>query len=159
MKTPHNNSLGQTLRFRERRQGVTLVESAVVLGVFAAILLGVLDLGLAVLRQNSLDATARRVARAAIVRGEMASHGQAVWGPTLVASRASSASQIATTARPALATINPHDVILVVDWPDGGNQLHQRVRVRMGYRHKSMFPLLYGSHLDLQSECVMRIAH
>lgn len=121
-------------------------------------MLGILDLGLAVLRQNSLDAAARQVARAAIVRGAMAP-SQDAWGPASLVTVAAKSSEIASTARALLVTINPRHVQLQVDWPDGGNQPEQRVRVRINYRHQSMFPALYGSHLQLRSECVMKIAH
>jgi Flp pilus assembly protein TadG len=136
-----------------------LVESAIVLGTFVVMMVGVLDLGLAVLRQNSLDAAARQVARAAVVRGAMAASDQVAWGPARYASRVSTSSEIANMARDALATIDPQDVSVVVDWPDGGNQPEQRVRVRLAYQHSSIIPMLYGRHLDMRSECVMRIAH
>lgn len=140
------------------RRGVTLVETAIVLSTFAVMMLGMLELGLAVLRQNSLDAAARHVARDAIVRGAMAARGTA-WGPASYRSHAAATAEIPGSAREPLIAVDPRDVTVAVDWPDGGNQPEQRVRVRCSYRHETMFPLLLGRNLDLRSECVMRIAH
>ncbi len=138
------------------RGGVTLVETAIVLSTFAVMMLGMLDLALAILQQNSLDAAARRVARDAIVRGEMAA---TAWGPASYRSPAAANTDIAGSAREPLIALDPRDVTVAVDWPDGGNQPEQRVRVRCRYRHESTFPLFFGRSLDLSSECVMRIAH
>jgi Flp pilus assembly protein TadG len=135
-----------------------LVEAALVLGTFVLMMTGVLDLGLVMLRQNSLDAAARRVARAAVVRGSRAADGE-TWGPGRYVSRVSSAAGIASAAREALVTLEPAATIVEVTWPDGSNEPEQRVRVRLGYRHTSMIPMFYGRYLDLQSACVMRIAH
>jgi hypothetical protein len=135
-----------------------LVESAIVLGTFVFMMIGVLDFGLVVLRQNSLDAAARRVARAAVVRGARSPDSQA-WGPQRFVSRVSSSTAIASTAREVLVSIEPRSAVVEVSWPDGGNEPEQRVRVRLGYRHTSMFPVFYGTHLNLRSECMMRIAH
>jgi Flp pilus assembly protein TadG len=134
------------------------VETAIVLGTFLFMLLGILDLGLVVLQQNSLDAAAHRVARAAVVRGDMAISGES-WGPRPYRSNGADAALIATTAREALVAINPEAVTITVAWPDGGNQPEQRVRVRMEYEHTAMLPVLYGRQLELRAECVMRIAH
>lgn len=154
-RSPHTIALRQR---RPLRRGAVLVESAIVLGTFVFMMTVVLDFGLVVLRQNSLDAAARQVARAAIVRGAKAADGDD-WGPGRHISRASSASGIANAAREALVTIDPRVAIIEVSWPDGGNEPEQRVRVRLGYRHTSMFPMFYGRYMNLRSECVMRIAH
>lgn len=142
-----------------RRRGVTVVESAIVLGTFLMMMLATLDLGLAVLRQNSLDAAAQQLARAAMVRGELSAGRQTAWGPAPYTARAAHPTEMATTVRERLITMDPQQVLFHVDWPDTGNHLGARVRVRMAYRHRAILPLLYGGHLDLRSECIMRIAH
>ena len=141
------------------RRGATLVESTIVLGTFLMMMLAMLDLSLVALRQNSLDAAARQVGRTAMVRGELSARRQTAWGPAAYSARAAQATEMASAARERLITMDPQQVFLNVDWPDGSNQLGARVRVRLAYRHQAMFPMLYGSHLDLRSQCITRIAH
>ncbi len=157
----HRHSLDRPLSYRYARvarDGVTTVEFALVIGVFLFMLLAILDLSLIVLRQNSLAASAQRVARAAVVRGACAGT-DAAWGPGSIRCRGGDRSPVAAEARKALLSINPRDAMITVTWPDGGNEPDERVIVRVAYPHRSMFPLLFGKNSRLQSESVMRIAH
>jgi len=149
----------QQCHVRASRRGVAMVEGAIVLGVFLTIVLGTLDLGLALLRKNVVTEGARRVAREAIVHGSLAPPEDTAWGPTTYAGWAGDTTEIAAAIQPVLVTIEPHKTSIQVDWPDGGNRPGQRVRVTVGYQHDSLFPFLNGDHFYLSSECVMRIAH
>jgi Flp pilus assembly protein TadG len=53
-----------------KRRGAVILEGAIVICVFLVILLGTLDLGLAILRNNTLSEATRRLARAASFQGE-----------------------------------------------------------------------------------------
>ena len=50
-----------------RRPGAALLEGTIVLAVFLTIIFAMFDIGLAVMRQNSLAEAARRLARTAIL--------------------------------------------------------------------------------------------
>ena len=122
-------------------------------------LLGMLDLALANLQNNMLTEGAHRVAREAMVHGSMAPPEDTAWGPTLYTGFADDATEMAAAIRPILATIEPSETSIRIEWPDGGNEPGQRVRVTIAYKHDSLFPFLFGDHLHLKSVSVMRIAH
>ena len=66
---------------RSDRRGASAIESAFALPVFLLIVLGALDLGLAVFRQHQVTATAHFIARKAIVHGSLPiSLGLVSWG-------------------------------------------------------------------------------
>lgn len=143
-----------------RRRGATLVESAVVLGVLLLVLFGMLDLGLAVLHHNTVSEAARRLAREAVVHGELAGAEGEAWGPGSVSMTADADSPIAEAVRPILTVIDPQDVSLSLSWPDAGNAAGQRVSATVSYQHQMMFPFVAnGGLLDLQSVSTMRVAH
>src|ERR1700722_15022211 len=91
---------------RNSRRGVAAGEGAIVLRVFLLILFGMLDLGLLVLDYNTLSEAARRLARQAIVHGQMAAPAQSVWGPATVNGTAADGTEYATALSPELATFN-----------------------------------------------------
>ena len=138
---------------------MAIVEGAIVIGVFLTMLLGMLDLALANLQNNMLTEGAHRVARAAMVHGSMAPPEETAWGPTLYTGNAGDATEMAAAIQPVLGTMNPSQTKIRIEWPDGGNEPGQRVKVTVEYKHKSLFPFLFGDHLHLNSMSVMRIAH
>src|SRR5687767_5580593 len=74
------------LRRRDRRPAGSLVETAIVLPVFLTLVLGMIDLGLAVLRFNQCSQAARHACRQASVHGQHAPSGWngGPWGPTKI---------------------------------------------------------------------------
>lgn len=160
---------------RHPRGGAAIVEGAIVLGVFLAMLLGTLDLGLAMLRKTVVTEAARRLAREAITHGSMAGPEDAVWGPGFAwwnplygsSSISSDGSTtlitdgggISAAVEPVLFTLDPQYTWVYVDWPDGGNRPGQRVRVWVFYWHKSLVPFVNNGYWLLHSTCVMRVAH
>jgi Flp pilus assembly protein TadG len=145
---------------RKARKGAVLVESAVVLMCFLVLVLGTLDYGLAVLRYNALSEAARRLARAAIIHGEMAAPETTCWGPTSYVGNAADGSEFATTVQPALVAMSAEQVNIQLEWPDGGNRLDQRVQVTVSYEHHSAIPSIFGSStLQLRAASLMRIVH
>ena len=141
------------------RCGVTTVETATILCVLLLLLLGTLDLGIAVVRYNVLAAAARRVTREAIVHGAEAAPERTAWGPNDYSGTAADGSEIAAAALPYLPTINPSEVAMQVNWPDGDHQEGDRVRVRMAYVHHAVVPLMPSHLFNLRAECTMRIVH
>jgi hypothetical protein len=142
------------------RSGVTIVESAIVLTVLTLIVVGILDVGIAVLRYNSLSDAARRLARTVVVHGAMAEPQHAIWGPDEYSAAASDNSAIAAAVRPLLIAASPDDVSIHVEWIDGGNEPDQRVRVTLRHTHAHFVPsLMGGSPVPLEAVSTMRIAH
>lgn len=144
-----------------------MVEGAIVIGIFLGMLLGMLDLGLAMLRQNVVTEAARRVAREASMHGSMAGPERTVWGPQFTwwnpvygsGFSASDGGGISTAIEPVMFTLEPGYTWVYVDWPDGGNRPGQRVRVWVYYWHESLVPFVNSRYLLLHSTCVMRVAH
>jgi len=158
-------SRASRLRFHQDREhaartGAALVEGAIVLGVFLTIIFAMFDLGLAVMRQNSLAEGARRLARTAIVHGDLAAPEMTIWGPLSYSGSAGENHEIAAALRPGLVTMNPDDVSIEVTWPDGDNRTGDRVLVRVEYAHRTILPSLFGSSsLPLRAESTMRVEH
>src|SRR5580658_1805017 len=95
---------------RRGRRGVAAVEGALILSALMLLLFVLLDLGLAVCRYNILSATARNLARTAIVRGADAAPQLSAWGPNPYSGNAGDSSAMATVAASWLATMSPGDV-------------------------------------------------
>lgn len=142
------------------RRGAVIVEGAVVLGVALLVLFAILDLGLAVLHYNALSEGARRVARAAIVRGAMAEPAMTAWGPKPFTGTGASESEIAASLQPALAAIDPSRVTLQVEWLDGDNQPGDRVQVTVSESYLPVVPFfsMQGA-IQLRAVSSMRIQH
>jgi Flp pilus assembly protein TadG len=148
-------------RFHKRgsRRGASLVEGAVVLVVTFLLIFGGLDMGLAVTRYNALCEGARRAAREAIVHGESSTQLGSL-GPANMEFTANESNDIADAFRYVLPTINPAEVDVLVEWPDGGNQINDRVRVTLEYQHRSVVPVFLGvGTLNLKAISTMSIAH
>ena len=148
-----------THRWR-KRGAATLVESAIVLPVCLLLLLGMLELSIALVRHTVMSETARRVARAAIIHGAMSEAAQGQWGPAPLSLSAADSHLAAEAAQPVLMTLNPADVQISLSWPDGDNQPDDRVRVAVSYTHQPIVPIPgWYSQLSLTGVSTMRIAH
>lgn len=142
------------------RSGAALLEGTIVLTVFLLIIFAMFDLGLAVMRQNSLAESARRLARTAIVHGDLATPEYTSWGPLQYSGNADDNHEIANSVRTGLITMNPADVAIEVTWPDGDNRSGDRVIVSIEYPHRTILPSLFGgSSLNLRAESTMRVEH
>ena len=146
---------------RRRRRGVTMVETAFVLSALMLVLLVMLDLGLAVLHYNSLSAASRWVAREAVVHGEKASPERTPWGPAAYSGAASDpSSEIAATARRALAACDAQDVTVAVEWLDGDVEIGDRVQVTLSCDYEPIVPVLFGwQPFVMSATSTMRITH
>lgn len=142
------------------RRGGTMVESAIVLSVVALLLLGMLELSLALVRSEVMAEAARRAARAAIVRGENAPNALGTWGPAELEVLGGDDHPVADAIAPILMTIDPDLVTIRIEWPDGGNAVDDRVEATVTCQHQSVVPLIsnYVS-IPLRGKSVMRVAH
>lgn len=142
------------------RRGVAVLESAIVLGVFLFMMLGGLDLALAVLRNNTASEAARRLARAAIVRGESGAALRSPWGPSTHSGTAAEDNEMAAAIRDILVVVDPAQVRIRLEWPDGGNAAGDRVRASVTTEYDPIVASLFGSSpYILQATSTMRIEH
>lgn len=145
---------------RIRRRGAALVEGAFVLSVLIVILFTILDLGLLTVRQMALSEGARRVARAAAVRGAKATGHLSTWGPADMEIDGASTGGPSDVLRPILVAMDPAQVSVRLRWPDGDFQTDDRVRVELSYAHQPMMPFVLGNApIVLTSTSVVRIHH
>jgi Flp pilus assembly protein TadG len=150
-------------RFARRtnaRRGAVILEGAIVIGVFLVILLGTLDLGLAVLRYNVLSEAARRLARAASVHGAKAAPEKTAWGPAKYQGNAGDGTECANAVDDVLVTMKASSVKLTLQWLDEDNTSGDRVRATIQFKHHPIVPFLFGkSDLQLTASSTMRIEH
>ena len=143
------------------RRAATAVEAAIVLPVALLALFAILDLGLASLRYNTLAEAARRLARAAVMRGEETpSEIGNDWGPAEIIATAADSIDPAVTIHPLLPTMDPADVSIRMTWPDATNNSGSRVRVELKYQHQPLVPGFnsWGA-IQLESSSQMRIVN
>lgn len=150
---------------RSSRRGATLVETAVVIGVFLMMILGMLDLGIAVFRHHVVSHAARQGARMAIVHGSLAPAEMGTWSPSAPGTpytiKGDADDPIAKAMQPFLIGLNLPDVTITVTWlttnePDGSN----RVQVDVRTPYQPMMTFIFGKiELDLHASSTMLMAH
>lgn len=140
---------------------MTIVEAALVFLAFLTLVLGMLDLGLAVFRNHLVCEAARQGARQAIVHGSLAPPSMVAWGPDPVGPvPGNDSSPLAQAVQPFLADLDPSTVTVQAQWIDGGNDPGQRVRVTVNATCPLTLPSLVGvSSLSLHASSTMPIAH
>lgn len=143
-----------------RRTGAVMVEMVIILHVFMLLVVGMLDLGLATYRYNTLSQAARQGARQAIVHGSLAPPVMAAWGPATYTGTAGDQSVYAQAVAPMLQGFILDDVTLRVEWPDGGNSIQQRVRYSMTTEYRPILTSIFsGNSYTLSAASTMPIAH
>lgn len=146
-------------RLRRPRRAAVAVESAVTLPVFLLMLFGLFDLGIAVMRQNSLSECARRAARVAIVHGERAEESSRL-GPRAWSGDGADSHLLTDAVRPLLVGMTPADVRFTVTWPDGDHRVGHRVQVVLSSEYETSIPLPGGlRHWQLRATSTMQIVH
>jgi hypothetical protein len=148
--------------------------------LFLTLVFGMLELGGALFRNHLVCEAARQGARNAIVHGYLAPHNSTMnaWGPApsyypappsgSLYSRSTSytvqadnpSDELARTIRPYLGGIDPGTVTIRIEWPDGDNDLGNRVTVTVSapYRTITLFP--FGAlPITLVASSTMSIAH
>lgn len=142
------------------RRGAATLELALVLLMFVAVCVGMLDLGLAVLRQHMLGNAARYAARQAIVHGSLASR-LGPWGPSSLALKASDSDPLATATASCLPGIDTSKVTIQAAWLDGGNNstLDNRVQIVLSTSYTPLWSYIIPSSIPLRASSTMVIAH
>lgn len=152
----------------KHRRGASLVETAFIGSVFLILVLGALDLGISVLRFNSISQAARMAVREAIVHGDLAPAGWngGNWGAVTLTVQASNteggatpAGALAQAARPALVACDLDATTITAEWPDGSNVLERPVRVTVTTTTQPVLTFLFGGGFDLRAVATMPMAH
>lgn len=146
---------------RPLRRGATIVEMAIVQLLFLAMVLGMLDVGAAVVRYDALTQAARQGARQAIVHGDLATK-LGSWGPASYSGTGADSHPIAAAIRPSLAIFDPSQVRIAAEWPDGGNEATKknRVRVTVTAPYRPSVAFIFGNRtFTLQASSTMKITH
>ncbi len=141
------------------RRGAALVEAAIVLPVFLMLVLGLLDLAGAAYRYNLVSELARRGVREAIVHGSQAPPRRVALGPQSWTATAAAEGEVPSAIRGLLAGIDPAEVTIRLDWPDGSNAPESRVRCTVTIPYRGTTFLLSGRPLTLRSTSTMAIAN
>jgi hypothetical protein len=137
-----------------------MVEGAIVMGVLCILLMGMFEVGLMLMRINSLDEAARRLSRAAVTHGARSSANRGVWGPTTMSYKADASHPIAAEVRPYLIGISPSEVEIRLEWPDGHNRAGGRVRVTLECVHRQIaWNVLGNGQRTLRRQSTLRISH
>ncbi len=145
------------------RRGATVLEMSIVLGVFAVLTLGMLDLGIGVFRYHVLANAARHGVRRAIVHGE---HAMTSWGPgTIDVPATASGIPIIGDGSPnnrdgvqrLLVGCDLDKTRIVVEWPEGSNAFEKQVRVTVTSPYEPI--MLFLTPVTLRASSTMQIAH
>lgn len=142
------------------RRGVAFAESALVLPVVIFMLFAMLDLSLAVVRYNALAHVSRKIAREAIIHGNLAPAVMGSWGPEAYEGSVDDGVLNFGSLEGYLPTMSSDRVTAKVSWPDNDNAPRNRVRVELSFRHEPLIPTLFPwGPLDLHVSTTMRIVN
>ena len=157
------------VRFREQpRRGAVTAEAALVLPVVLVLILGMFDLGVGVLRFNTLSQAARQGARQAMVHGANAPAGwnggrwrPGVGGTPNAIDEVSTASVPAVDAiRPFLVNCPPSQTRVRIEWLNSNDDVGSSVRVTVTSQYQPLLTVVFGgSSIPLTSSSTMPIAH
>jgi hypothetical protein len=156
-----------------------LVESSLVATVFVILVFGMIDLGMALFHKHVVSEAARQGARNAIVHGYLApTHSRMnAWGPTPsyyppLTSHSAYAGSTSTTVRgddssdelagtimPYLVGLDPGTVTITIQWPDGNNDVGNRVTVFVTTTYQPPVPLVFGDGMTIADSSTMTIVH
>jgi hypothetical protein len=154
------------------RGGASLAEAAIILVVFLVIICALIDLGMAVFRDNIISGAARNGARMATIHGKRSPPANGSWSggwdpntgypgqnPYTVSADDPS-DKIAAALRPYLIGLQPSDVTIKVDWGDGDNDTGSHVTVTVTAPYQAWMTFIFGNlTIPLQASSTMLIAH
>lgn len=146
-----------------RRRGAQAVEAAIVLTLFVTLVLGMIDLGMGVLRYNTVSQAARIVVRRAIVHGSLATAAfGGSWGPTTYTGKGSDGDAIMTELKRvnAFMGLDPSQVTVTIQWLDATNDpesQQNRVQATVTTSYQPMTTLFLVFNVSASS--TMPVAH
>jgi len=143
---PARRPTGTSRRLRRRGRGQSLVEFAVVLPVFLLILAGLLDFGLGLYSQMTIINAAREGARLGVVDpSNVAGINSRV--QAMAAGLDLSQLTVSTTC------LDPGNAVKACSSTATGDS----VKVKVDYTYRMIWPLAFGTQLNLSSTVQMRI--
>jgi Flp pilus assembly protein TadG len=145
-----------------RRRGASLVETAITTTVLMMLMLGMVDMGVAITRMHLISEASRQGARKAIVQGSLApsSLNGGPWGPTAFSGNGNSTDPKVTLIQAYLTGLNLSTVTVNVTWPDGNNKTESRVTYQVGTTWNPMMTWIFGNPtINLSAQSTMPIAH
>jgi Flp pilus assembly protein TadG len=148
---------------RPSRRGAATLEAAIVVPVFLLLVLGTIDIGLAVSRQSSLSQAARQGARKAAVHGKLAPAGWdgGPWGvDTIEEPIAVSGNYAVDAVKPMLVNCPVDQTYVRFEWPEGRNDVGNQVRVTVTSEYTPMMTFIFGAPtITLRATSTMMISH
>jgi len=143
------------------RNGAATVETALLLLVWLLLLIGTLDLSLVLFRHTFTHHLATTAARLAAVHGANAAPQATPWGPMTVQVTLSDTHPVADLLRPLTGGLSPADFLIRLEWPDGGNNFDQRVRVTVITSQATALGSLFPGNgsVPLQATSLARITY
>jgi len=144
---------------------------------FVTLVFGMIDLSIALFRKHVVSEAARQGARMATVHGYLAGASSTMnaWGPTpsyypalttqsIYASSSSytvqanvSSDELAGAISPYLVGLDPSTVTIQLVWPDGNNDLGNRVSVTVTVPYSHLF--LGPDSINLDATSTMTVVH
>jgi Flp pilus assembly protein TadG len=146
--------------YKRRRRGGAIAEGVLTTSVLLSLMLGMIDMGIAVFRMHVISEAARQGARRAIVHGGTPSNKLGGWGATSFSGSGTSTDPKVTEIQPFLSTLDPSSVTINVTWPDGDNNVEHRVTYQVNTTWTPMMTWIFGSPTyTLTAQSTMLIAH
>lgn len=153
---------------RPQRRGAVTTEAALLLPIFLTVTVAMLDLGVGVLRFNTLSNAARQGARQAMVHGEHAPAGWngGRWRPGTGAG-ANVIDEVSTVdtppvnaVRPMLVNCPPSETRVRYEWMNANDEVGSSVRCTVTSQYQPLLTVVFGgSAISLTSSSTMPIAH
>ena len=134
-----------------RRRGAVTTEAALVLPVFLALVVGMLDLGIGVFRFNTLSNASRHGARQAMVHGQLApaNWNAGRWGGT--EETPATIDEVSTSSVPAVVAVRPllvncpaNQTRVRFEWLDGTDEAGSRVRCTVTSEYQPLLTVIFG---------------
>jgi Flp pilus assembly protein TadG len=148
---------------RVNRRGAVTLEAAIVIPIFLLIVLGMIDLGIGVFRQATLSQAARVAARKAAVHGKMAPAGWegGKWGTTPIDQYlTASGVPVVNAVKPILSHCPQSETRIRVEWPDGNNEVGDRVLVKVTSPYRPIMTFIFGNpSITLSASSTVLISH
>jgi Flp pilus assembly protein TadG len=133
------------------RRAVTTVELAIIAPVVILLLIGMVDLGVAVYSSNTLAEAVRAGARYAVVHG---ANSTSPAGPT---ANSTAVENVVKGYAPGIKAAN---LVVTSTWPDGSNAFGNRVTVVATYNYNSAIAWIIGiTTIPLRATTTMEISH
>jgi Flp pilus assembly protein TadG len=162
MRDWEQSSIMMVRKARIRRRGGSLMETLVTTTVLLMLMLGLVDMGVAVTRMHMISEAARQGTRVAICQGSLAPsalHG-GPWGATAFSGTGTSTDPKVTAIKPYMSGLELSNVTVNVTWPDNSNAAEKRVTYQVSTTWKPLIGWIFGkSTVHMTAESTMLIAH